>query len=447
MVSKKIRNLLLAFVFCIAFSSFGTALVPSSITIGFMGTISPSSYHRYTCGNYNSTHYYAQNDVTRLYEFMSADAAETVNYAVGELTPGRTWQETVFLKGNFLIDTAIILRQSHILVDCRQATLVATVTNTFDVRAGNIDFLGGVWTGSGSSTAIRFYGNVVLNCVVDGAELKNFTGNLIGVINCAYGSSYITIQNCNIHDNSGNYGLSLQGFGQCRIINTTLGNARAGCFVGRDTPSNEFIRCEFYGNGNPDIYLDGGGTGGYNMVRECYFFNPDIGGTINIKCPNNKVYDNTFENISSAAVGIHFFGQYGNAHCDDNDVYNNTFINVVNAMWVGAGADSSGTTSRNLIHDNSFIGCDTVFIFNPFGNTTSITAKNRIYYNKFTDCTDIFTAYSPSSQLVDTIIAYNNFSPSTSGTVIETVGTNTMVYGNVGLADFNVPSPLPIPPP
>lgn len=425
------------------------------ISISNSGNISYVRVRSYICGNYNSTHYYAQNNVTGLYELISTDATQTITYALSKLTSGRTWQETILLKGNFSIGTTIAMSQSNVLLDCRQATLTSTARVLLDLYpASNVTVLGGTWIGgSGCVTAIRFAGTGTMNCVVDGADIYNFAGNLEGVVFAAYGSNHNTIQNCKIHDNTGNWAINFGAdFGYNKVINCTVYNSRAGLFICPASGYNQIIGCEFYGNVGHFIYNDGGSTGvGHNIVTGCKFHDStQTGAGFQIKTPWNSVYNNTFYNFATVPA-FSIYSELTNYYANDNEIYNNTFTNMHVAFWIGHGDIVHSPTNRNKIHDNVFINVTKCIALNPSGldngPSTQHVDDTWIYYNKFVSCGDIFptTNCDGVTLIVNTVIAYNNFGGTVTNLSIETYN-NTMVYGNIGMADFNVPSPLPIPP-
>lgn len=426
----------------------------SVLSISNIGNISYNRARAYICGNYNSTYYYAKNNATGNYELISSSASQTISFALSKLTSGRTWQENVTLEGNFLIDTTITLSQGYVLLDCRQATLTSTASIIFDVHSAKVTFLGGYWIGASSGvslTAIRFYGAGVTNCLVDGIDAKNFDGGSTdpGVIYCAGGTSYLIIQNCVIHDCPIiNFGIDLQGSGYHKVINCTVYNCRSGIFVSNGCVSCEILNSEFYGNGNPDVYLDGGSSVGNNLVHDNKFHKGSTGsgGAVNIKSQNNKIYNNQFYNFpTNAAVPFSIYSQYSNAHADNNEIYNNTFTDCYYTFWIGGNPTSQQPEVGNKIYNNTFTRCTYAILLN-FQSSTAIS-DTWIYYNTFISCT-AFLAVQGSTNVSNTVVAYNDFSQSpVSDKSFETSYTNTMVYGNINLADYNVPSPLPIPPP
>lgn len=112
MTLNRIRILILALAFCFAFSNFASSVRDSRTSINTFGRI---KFRGYVVSNYNSTHYYAQNGDTGEYDWISSDAAITINYALNSLSTGRTWKEKVILNGNFTLNTYISVPSYTIL--------------------------------------------------------------------------------------------------------------------------------------------------------------------------------------------------------------------------------------------------------------------------------------------------------------------------------------------
>jgi hypothetical protein len=421
----------------------------SSISLSSSGTISLK--RSYICGNYNSTHYYVQNNVTGIYELISADATQTISYALSKLTSGRTWQETVLLKGTFSIGTTITLSQANVLLDCRQATLTSTADILLDVKSTKVTILGGHWIGQGTQTykRIQFGGTSATNCTVDGIDAENF------VLELAYASSYITVQNCYFHDTTNNYFLNVLGvahhnrFINCRFIT----GVAAAAFVHHTSGYNQFIGCEFGYLNNHGIYLDGqlntDPSVGHNIVTGCTFHDFTDNAGLHIKCQNNTIYNNTFYNFTGA-VGLSIYSEYSSgATANDNEIYGNTFRDMSEAIWVGHNP-ANLPTLRNKIHDNTFTNVTNCIRLNPWEGAIETTEDTWIYYNDFYSCTNPFPATGGSASLIkNTVIAYNTFDATVPNAEVVALKSyvNTMIYGNTPwMADFNVPSPLPIPP-
>jgi hypothetical protein len=455
--------------------TFGVGLQAPAVSIGSSDTSIESSgivgtiadKRGYICGNYNSTHYYAQNNSTGEYELISTDAVQTINYALSKLTPGRTWQETILLKGDFSIGRTVTLNQGKALLDCRQATLTLTVSTILIsvTGGGGYTFLGGHFigpnTGSTNNIAFRFVN--CFNCLIDGANIEGFPGNNGGILVIGYGTSEMVVQNCNFHDNTNSQSINLLNAGYNKVINCIFANPSQGIFVKDHCSHNQITGCEFYGwhqgGYGHAIYLDGNDGSdantneGYNVVSGCTFHDPLAYAAFQVKCHHNSFYNNTLYNFNSASVGFAIWSEYTSCTSNDNEIYNNTLRDMVAGINIGHGNNCKSPTDRTKIHDNVFTQVTKCIQLNPVGYdngpSTSHVDDTWIYHNTFYSCGgNPFPATDSdgSTLIVNTVIAYNTFSQTVTGLSVESY-KNTMVYGNIGMADFNVPYPLPIPPP
>jgi hypothetical protein len=436
-----------------------------SISISSSGTISLK--RSYICGNYNSTHYYAQNNVTGNYELISADATQTISYAVSKLTSGRTWQETVLLKGTFSIGTTVTLSAGNVKLDFSQATVnLAASIVAFRANAGNITFYGGQynpftntgthsqWVGRSGSSAIQAWSD---NCVVDGFEFSGFTDTLVGVLVAASGSSTMTMKNCYLHDNAGSGAINLVGSGGYHnIINCKISLGIMGIMGNPGVPNNKVIGCEFYGwnvSGGHAIYFDGGGSNsGYNEVSGCTFHDGVNGAGLHIKCQWNTIHNNTFTRLykftGSETVGISLYSEFSGYTANDNDIYNNTFNDCYFGIWIGHNTQGNNPTLRNKIHNNVFTSVTKCIRLLAASNTAEDT---KIYYNDFHSCGNPFPNTGTSASLINnTVVAYNYFDASVPGADVSWIQScvNSMSYQNtffpsdttLAMANFNYAS-------
>ena len=163
-----------------------------------------------------------------------------------------------------------------------------------------------------------------------------------------------------------------------------------------------------------------------------------------MKSGGNFIHGNEFYDFDRNTYPISMYTQYSGV--SNNEICHNNFHDVYEAMIVGNDIDSNPST-HTLIHDNTFNNCERALCLPLNSGSGSSYTDIEIYYNQFISCgTALYSSSASSSVFVDTQIAYNTFTPSITNPGIEGF-TNTMVYGNTGLADFNVPAVKPIPPP
>jgi len=112
---------------------------------------------------------YAKNGDTGKIEFSGTDASDVINDVLANgLTPGRTWKETVVLKGDFILDSTIFL-PSYCRIDAYQAkiTLAPNCNCDFFQPAdlinsnGAIEIWGGKWYGDYNNQASGYFINWV----------------------------------------------------------------------------------------------------------------------------------------------------------------------------------------------------------------------------------------------------------------------------------------------
>jgi parallel beta-helix repeat protein len=110
--------------------------------------------------------YCAQNGFTNAVEKCDSDASTVINYALSNLTPGRTWKETVVLRGTFTLSNPIVLYSfTRLVIDgvinvLTQDYLYAVIINYansllappgYNIPDTDIEVVGGVIKGCGAS--------------------------------------------------------------------------------------------------------------------------------------------------------------------------------------------------------------------------------------------------------------------------------------------------------
>jgi len=161
------------------------------------------------------------------------NASQVINNALENLTVGRTWMETVYLKGNFTISNTILVSSyTHIILDgmvsLDGASHISILQNAHPtVYDGHVIIEGGVWDGGAdiswhgghginwTGTTSALYNNREIwirnlklqNCIVDGLHLE---GN---------GGSYPYIFHVSEVDANGyRYGLYVYGIGDTQFV-------------------------------------------------------------------------------------------------------------------------------------------------------------------------------------------------------------------------------------
>lgn len=475
--SKRIRIPALLLLSCFALLGLSMGLEQTLISINSSGTI---DYKRgYICGNYNSTHYYAQNKVTGEYELMSTDATQTISYALSRLTPGRTWQETILLIGNFLIRTQITLNDGNVLLDFSQATVTVATTGTtiaFKAAAPNITFYGGhkiqntssdplnptytITTDpsnsgghiTGSGNPYYAFQTASSYTTFDGFDISGFgvsrsTGG--GCIAASSRSSNMTVQNCYMHGQlAADYITEinlLSNSGYHDINHNILDVSFTGIMIagnGHNTIKyNEFLNWHVSLLGHA-IYSDG--SAGWNEVAYNYFHDGTRGNAIYFKSPYNLAHDNLIKNLNTgSAPAIQLFAELNGYTTNYNEIYNNRIESCVLGFWMRTG---SGQAVGNLIHNNTFY--DVQNVIELTGGSGDVQ-DNKFYYNDFYGVSGRhpFPSQSGASNIQNTVIAYNYFDANVSSADVSWIEScsNTMIYQNtffppntgLAMANFN----------
>lgn len=432
LISRRICILALILVFSFCILGYCAGQLWYSISISSLGGISLK--RGYICGNYNSTHYYAQNNVTNNYELMSTSASQTIYYAITHLTSGRTWQEAVRLNGSFLIDSTIEVASANLLLDCREADITLTAAMALEIKAENVTILGGHWTGTVAMyDGIRFVTSGARNCMIDGADFENFE------VAMQVASSQIVIQNCNFHDMTANdYFVVCNGDGRNIIRNCTFlyayhpggADPGGGIFIAPSSGYNLIENCEFGYLHAHSIYSDGGSTSvGHNEIAGCKFhdFLGGNGAALHIKSQNNKIHDNEFWNWPTSYT-VSIYSELATYRANDNEVYHNNFKNCLIALVVGHSTSGYNATNRTLIHDNVFRDCYRGIVLSA-GNSPAFVGDTKIYYNDFHNVTYPITSFSydVDGNVVNTVLAYNYLDVNVPSLPL---WTNTMSYQN-----------------
>jgi hypothetical protein len=442
-------------IICVLIISIGLLLgadayIQTFVTIDSSGTIYQGNY---VCGNYNSTHYYAQG-ASGSYELISTNASQVISYALNK------WPDILRLIGTFSIANTITINHANTILDCRQATLTSTTNLMFDIRAGSTTVLGGHYIGSADTTTPICFQVNARNCTIDESNIERFycsESSRSSVIWVTYLGGYATIKNCLIHDNGNVQGgiLLTDTTGYNQIVNCHFYECAQGVYIEKNSGHNLITGCEFdhyhVGTFGHAIYFGDTNAsigGGYNEVSYCSFHDAYGQASLHIKAPFNIVHNNIFYNISSVGVPFSIYSQGSSAQACDNEIYSNTFINCSYAFWLGQSVQAN-PTSRNKIYDNTFTNVANCFLFNAWANPpVNWVNDTRIYYNNFNSCPNFITfSASTTAYVGNIVVAYNTFDVPVTNLSFESQYLNTMVYGNIGLNDYNVPSPLPVPPP
>jgi len=455
MSSVRIRFIALILLCCILTSSYAVGQYISSVVINNYGTINNggSLGAQFTVTGASGV-YTGTENISPYRTTSGSNAATVISTVIGWMSSG---QSADFI-GDFTISSTVSVSK-NVNLNFTQATVTGT-TAIFMSITSNVAIIGGHWTGSGTNPKI-WWTSGSGESIIDGIDATNFKLEFTSSCN-----QHITVRNCYFHDPTDiTYYLAINNNGYNTLQNCTFANlpvGTGGMYIAEWCPLNLIENCVFDNMGYHSIYLNGyeaAGSGtaiGTNIVRGCTFKNfknSNMAG-IHVKCPYNKIYNNTFEDFTPGwgPVAISCYSDYPAANANDNEIYNNSFSNMWTAIIMGQGI-SEASQSRNKIYSNTFtnISSQQGCISLNYGAATYETVDTWIYYNTFVSCPTPFPRSDGSYSLIkNTVIAYNTFDTSVPSNEVTFLHgcNNTMIYGNGSqLADYNVPSPLPIPPP
>jgi hypothetical protein len=382
----------------------------------------------------------------------NANFASIFSTVLGWMTAGNT----VDFIGNFTWSSTQVIVSKSIIMNVSTAS-INFATDSFPLKfTARVTMLGGHTVnisddsdynplgngghliGSGTSDRRILLSTGATGSKFDGVDFENF-----GVYFMYSATvSNVIIQNCIFHDfpASGNVP-AIGGAGQgyhivqdCRFLRMR----QMGIFLEGTNTNCQFLRNEFRdfeGVGNAlyqhCFYLSGGsisgGVGGYNTIAYNKFSDMDnYGGAVQIKCPSNKIYGNTFENYTSSSVAISIYSQFAGSGANNNEIYNNTFTNVGSAFWIGKN-DAVEPTLQTWIHNNTFTNVNTG-VWLLLTGAISNADDTKVYYNDFNNCNNPILSQTPTL-VHNTVFAFNYLNANMSTTQLQNC-VNSMCYQN-----------------
>lgn len=391
-------------------------------------------------GNYIGTEKIAPNRSTSGSVFTNV-----LMTVVGWMTAGKTVEFIGAIEW-----TQEVQINQYIIMDFGNATILILPTIPLTLTVDYSEVNNGFWTGA---SGLKPYMQVLY---ATNSRFQNMDCNNLR-IDGMWASSYVLVAYCyfhNVSNPSGDCTINLQNDGHNTIQHCRFKTFRDGVLTGHLATHNKILHCEFDDANAHAIYIDGAqGGGGHNEIAHNKFTKQNVQACLHIKCPENKIYDNDFYDFPSGGIAFSIYSQYSPSYANDNDIYDNRFTNISAAISLGTAEPSAYPTLQNKIHDNVFTNVKFCFCLTGLGAEIANVVKDTwIYYNKFINCTYPFHQDFNShgvDKVVNTVIAYNEFAPAVPQIEVDLLHTmnNMMIYGNTGLADFNVPTPPPIPPP
>jgi len=346
----------------IVYDSFQGAYENLAIYLGAPG---PYSYIVDT----NSTHYFKFNGTTGEMEYSSTSYGNAINFALGNLTSGRTWKEKVVQKGNFTIDKQILIR-NYTILDSTQAyfTLSASLNLGSNGETGNGGVHGIIYNTDVPATDIDIIGGTIGENANshNSIRLENVTkANIYGV------TCYDHIHLDNVSDSFIQY-CTLKP-----LANIVLHKAECNNTIQYNNIENGQIYAHWY------QYKDTWGVpADNNKIRYNRVFTStrnDTSMMLYDYCYNTMIQGNQ---IFVNGAGIYLYGAHNSSIIDNyiKDLYMNSTQHGVDSAWTNY-QDRSG---------NTIIGFAKGFTFDSSGSAT--VARNR-----FLDCDIGIGGYNPPS--------------------------------------------------
>jgi len=166
--------LLIAFLLGLAVAQISTTLFHTE-TAYIKGTgpedpLEAWSEASYIVWKYNSTHTAARNMSTLLVDWFDTNPVYVINNVTSSgLTSGRTWYETVCVKGSFTIDSQITIVSDYTCLDATQAYIklvdsASSITMLYAEHLNHIKIEGGIFDGNRANQANNQKGLYFYNC-------------------------------------------------------------------------------------------------------------------------------------------------------------------------------------------------------------------------------------------------------------------------------------------
>lgn len=301
--------------------------------------------------------YYVKNSVGEVAHSGTNPTTE-IQYAFDNLTVGRTYQEKVLLKGDFVIPSTILM-PSYIDIELQgRMKLANTVNDSILANASltatpasqntNISIHGGEWDGNNANNVLG-----TGNSFISFETARNIDCRDMYIHDAKYGIIFEGCTNVRCHNIQG------KTFTKMLLISDASATYGVGC---RNTLYTQCIAEDcaingLYGHGNPS------GQDGYGLsVVNCIAFDCDFGGIYldeklwGIECVGNFVYQNGDGSTAGAGIwingeqdGIPYFSSRWNT-CIGNVCFqnNNDGIELTKAAYV--------LVSNNVLVENEWNG-------------------------------------------------------------------------------------------
>ena len=246
----------------------------------------------------------ALNGSTGSIDYSSTNASAVIQYAINHLTSGRTWMETIVLKGDFTVSSIITVYDNTVInIDGKMEA--SGSIDIFNINGSNITIKGGILDVNSGKCAIKSIGDTNKILIEDVSILEYGERGIYFVDSYDNGEIvlnkiYVRYSNTTPIHKDGAWGIYIGNAESIRLINSVFENI----------PNDA---CEIHGN--------------------------------------NIVIDNNYINTTSDG-GVHAIPLASNSSII---VTNNYIVNCNNNKGIGIGTDDGSITTYGAIVTNNYI--------------------------------------------------------------------------------------------
>ena len=340
---------------------------------GASGTVAglPFSYMVFV----NATSTYLLNGTTGVIDWSSTDDQLVVAYAIGNLTSGRDWKETVIMKGDFVFDEAVDFGSTDYFILQLDGKVTMEGASNDNMLEGDgatyFEIIGGEWDGNKTGQT----GNVAGFSFVDASSALVDNVILHGISQTGAGGGNgirfsagdsVTVQNCRVYD----------------CGNTTVDNNGVGIFFSNAENNTAINNIIYDANGGIYLYSIDDATPHYtryNTVTDNKIYNVHRDGiSLYPEGDEDFLYSNVVDAniiIDASQDGAHYGIKLGDTGaCYDNVLSNNIISETGTGNYMDAAIMVNNGTSFNIITGNGIHNVDNRG-FHVFGHHNKIVGN------------------------------------------------------------------------
>jgi len=286
----------------------------------------PSQPARFIVENVSGTIVWKDGTNGTVYETgtTSTEAANLINWALGNLTSGRAWKEKVVLKGDFNVNSKIII-PNYVYFDLSSARLVLNVNETL-LEVGSY-------------------------CTIEGGELDGNRASYSGYgINIT--GSQTVVKNVKVKDFE-YWGIIIDGGVNNRIENCYVENCKHGFHLINHASVNQLVNCQAVKNDERGFSIYEGRS---NIIDGCI---GDRNGLFNFLIQGSSTYTSE-RNVISNCIALGDSGSTGaqagiaiHSYCHRNEVVGCLVaFNWDNGIEIYVSSGVATTNHQNIVIGN-----------------------------------------------------------------------------------------------